>query len=129
MVMLVVLALILAKVDATQLSAFGGVLLAAVALYRVISIDPRASRMAERKENEELLEKVDELYRGKRDAEDRERDALRRLDRAERLNESQRGRIDLLTDELANANARIGTLEADVRKWRMIAGDIRGEGR
>jgi hypothetical protein len=62
---------------------------------------------------------VDELYRGKRDAEDRERAALRRLD-------TQDLHIARITGELDRATARIEELSGQVKHWRMIAGELRG---
>ncbi len=125
--LLLVVALLLAKVDTTQAAAISALVMAAIGIIRSVTIDPRTSRLAERKENADLRKEVDQLYEGKRDAEDREREAKRRLDRVEReLDEAQR-HVSRLTGELDGANARIVTLEADVRKWRTIVGDIRGE--
>lgn len=120
------LLVILAKTDVTQIAALGSVLLAAGALYRSLTIDPRQSRLSERKENTELRQEVDQLYRDKRDTEAREREALRRLDIAERKIEVLDVRNVRLQDELDGANGRIVTLEGQVRHWRAIAGDIRG---
>lgn len=113
-------ALLLARIDATQITAFAGLAAALVAAFKAFSVDPRAIRQAERRENIELHDKIDVLYREKRQAEDRERDALHRLAVAER-------RIDRLTGELDGANAQIEQLKGDVRKWRLIVGDVRGE--
>jgi hypothetical protein len=126
--LLLFLALLMAKTDSTQLAAFSSVALAGAALVKSITIDPRASRLSERKENVELREKVDELYREKRAAEDREREALRRLDRAERRAEDQDLELIRLRGEIENYIDLTRRLEGDVRKWRMIAGDIRGQG-
>lgn len=132
--LLVILAMILAKTDATQWAAISSVVLAAAALVRSITIDPRASRMAERKENAELRTELDNLYREKRAAEDRERDALRRIDRQERDLDDQKTkleraekRISSLRGELDGAQAQIRSLEGEVRTWKAIAGDIRRE--
>lgn len=121
-----VLAVLLAKVDATQITALTGVGLAGLAALKAFSMDPRAARLAERKENIELQDKVDVLYREKRSAEDREREALRRLDATEHKLEVAEQRITRMTGELDGNRAEINQLRNDVRKWRLIAGDIRG---
>lgn len=122
---IVVLALLLAKVNTTELAAISSIVLAAAAFVRSVTIDPRSSRLAERKENAELRKEVQDLYVGKREAEDREREALRRLDKAERKIELQEHHIARITGELDGANARIIQLTEDARKWRMIVEDLR----
>lgn len=122
------LLLVLAKVDNTQIATATGIILALVALVRAFTIDPRAARLAERKENQELRREVDSLYEGKRAAEDREREVRRRLDKAERELEQAQTRITRLTGDLDGARAQIERLQADVRKWRLIAGESRGWG-
>ena len=87
--------------DAGLIAAIGAALLAATGLYRQLFIDPRTS----------LRRQVDELYNGKRDAEDRERAALRRLDAAER--------------KLEEAEHRIASLEKDRDKWKQLANERR----
>lgn len=124
-----VLAVLFAKVDATQITAFTGVGLAFIATFKAFTIDPRASRIAERKENAELRTELDNIYRDKRAAEDREREALRRLDATERKLDTAEQRITRMTGELDGNRAEINQLREDVRKWRLIAGDIRGENR
>lgn len=119
------IAALIAKTDMTQLAAWGGIILAAASLIRAVTTDPRTSRLAERKENAELRKEVDELYRDKRAAEDRERDAIRRADRLEQKLETAENHITRLTAEQDISAARIAGLEGDVRKWRLIAGDLR----
>lgn len=125
--LLVLMALLLAKIDGTQAAALSSIILAAAALVRSLTLDPRASRLAERKENAELRREVDELYAGKRDAEDREREVKRRLDKAERELEDANRHVARLTGEVDGANARIKVLEDQNRHYRLIIGDIRGE--
>lgn len=129
LITVLVLTFIIAKVDPTLVTALTGVALAGLAGFKAFTVDPRTSRLAERKENAELRQEVDNLYRDKRAAEDRERDALRRLDIAERRVEVQDQHIARLTRELDETSAQIVQLRDDVRKWRTIVGDIRGEGR
>jgi chromosome segregation ATPase len=125
MLLLMTIALILGKADTTDVAAVSGVALAIAALVRAFTLDPRASRLAERKENADLRREVDELYEGKRAAEDREREARRRLDKAERDIEIAEARIARLTGELDGANTQITELQEAVRRWRGIAGDVR----
>lgn len=132
--LLVFLALLIAKTDTTELAAYSSIVLAAATLLKSVFYDPRTSRISERKENVELRAMNDTLYREKREAEDRERDALRRLDRQERDLDDQKDkleraerRIGTLRGELDGAQARIKQLEGEVRTWKQIAGDIRGE--
>lgn len=132
--LLVFLALLIAKTDTMELAAYSSIVLAAATLLKSVFYDPRTSRISERKENVELRAMNDTLYREKREAEDRERDALRRLDRQERDLDDQKDkleraerRIGTLRGELDGAQARIKQLEGEVRTWKQIAGDIRGE--
>lgn len=74
-----------------------------VALFRAFTIDPRAARMAERREREELQGKIDDLYREKRQAEEREREARRR--------------IETQDDEIRRLTGRVGVLEDEVQHW------------
>jgi len=85
--------------DAGLIAAIGAALLAAAGLFRQLFIDPRTS----------IRRQVDELYNGKRDAEDRERAALRRLDATER--------------KLEMAEERISSLERDRDKWKKLANE------
>lgn len=117
MLLELLLAVLLGQIDTTQLAAISGVLLGAAGLIKSLT-DPRTTRIAERKENLELRNENHSLYVGKREVEDREREALRRIDRLERRNEAieaDKARLEL---ELKEA------LE-DVRKWRLIVGDLR----
>lgn len=112
--LLTVLALLLAKVDSTSVAAFSGVALALVAVARAVTIDPRNQRLSERKENSDLRVELDRIYKDKREAEEREREALRRIDMQDR-------HIARLTGELDAANTRITGLELQVKHWREIA--------
>lgn len=120
-----VVAALIAKTDSTQLAAWTGVILAASGVIKSLFFDPRTSRLAERRENADLRKEVDDLYRGKRDAEDREREAMRRLDTAERKLERAEERIAAITSELDRARAQISQLDTDARKWKLIADDLR----